>query len=331
MSHSNSSLNTFATCMAKYEHNYIKHTPPCTPPNLHFKFGTMAHDVLHQAGILRDEISDGINTDEYKTVIPSEVLYPDLKQEFNISNWHQYFIPVIKETANYENEIIQQLLDETNEPVIIEREIKLSMSPEQLKNIGYDIDESIVGIIDCLIRTRTRAVILDYKFSTTRKGQDEFDMNSQLELYAFFVHHVYDIPLHNIEIGYIDIPKQQFGKPTILTNGTLSRSKAQNVSSEFYEKAVIAVHGEDDYYNCKPGGYYYEIWKALSLNKAAYLSKQYVDIEAYCYITDDLLNTAKMIDLFKETNLPFLKKYDSYSCKNCEYLYACKPWLKRGE
>ena len=29
-----------------------------------------------------------------------------------------------------------------------------------------------------------------------------------------------------------------------------------------------------------------------------------------------------------ENNMPFVKKYDSYSCKNCEYLKSCKPWLE---
>ena len=60
MSHSNSSLNTFAYCMAKYEHSYILHTPPCKPPSPHLEFGTMAHDVLHKAGQLRDEANDGV-------------------------------------------------------------------------------------------------------------------------------------------------------------------------------------------------------------------------------------------------------------------------------
>ena len=50
MAHSNSSLNCFANCMAKYEHNYILHTPPCKPVSPHLTFGTMAHEVLYNAG-----------------------------------------------------------------------------------------------------------------------------------------------------------------------------------------------------------------------------------------------------------------------------------------
>ena len=178
-----------------------------------------------------------------------------------------------------------------------------------------------------LIYTPQRAIILDYKFSATRKSQDDFDMNSQLPLYAFFVNQLYDVPLHNIQYGYIDIPKQDFGFPTVLSNGTLSRSKEQNVSQEMYEKAVIAVHGDDEKYNCRPGGYYYDCWCNLALKKPAYLSIQYLDMDVYSNVIEDLIATARTIDYNTTHKLPFLRKYDSYSCKGCDYLKACKPWL----
>ena len=34
-----------------------------------------------------------------------------------------------------------------------------------------------------------------------------------------------------------------------------------------------------------------------------------------------------LVDKIKQENLPYLKKYDSFSCKSCEYLHSCKPWL----
>lgn len=330
MSHSNSSLNTFANCMAKYEHNYILHTPPCRPASPHLTFGTMAHDVLYKAGILRDETADGVSDDSYKTIIPSEVLYPDLKLEFQIKSWNNYFTNVIKETAKIEDELIRKLQEfHPQEPVSIEREIKVQMTVENLRAIGITgINQPIVGIIDLLIYTPRAAIIVDYKFSASRKTQDDFDMNSQLPLYAFFVNHLYDIPLHEIQYGYIDIPKKDFGMPIILTNGTLSRSKEQNVSQEMYEKAVIAIHGEDDpKYNCKPGGHYYDCWCNLALNRPAYLSLQYLDMDVYTNVIEDIVKTAQCIDFYKENKMPFLRKYDSYSCKGCEYLEACKPWL----
>lgn len=329
MSHSNSSLNAFSNCMAKYEHNYILHTPPCKPISPHLTFGIMAHDCLYKAGKLRDEADDGVlQPGEYQTVIPSEVLYDDLKNEFGISNWLNYFTPVIKQTAQYERDLVKELIDTQTGNVSVEREIKLQLTVDQLKELGYEgITQPLVGVIDCLMYTKTHAIIIDYKFSSSKKTQDDFDMNSQLPLYALFVHTLYDIPLHNIRYGYIDIPKQMFGMPTVLSNGTLSRAKSQNVSQEMYEKAVIAVHGEDPYYNCKKGGYYYDCYCNLALNKAAYLSIQYLDMEVYANITDDLMKAAKMIDFMIDNKMPFLKKYDSYSCKSCEYLTACKPWL----
>ena len=329
MSHSNSSLNSFANCMARYEHNYILHTQPCKPISPHLTFGIMAHDCLYRAGKLRDEYEDGVlEAGDYQRVIPSEVLYGELKDEFGIMNWQNYFTPVIKQTAAYERQLVKELIDTQTGEVTVEREVKLQLSVEQLKQIGYtNINQPIVGVIDCLMYTKTNAIILDYKFSSSKKTQDDFDMNSQLPLYAFLVHINYDIPLHNIRYGYIDIPKKAFDKPTLLSNGTLSRAKNQNVSQEFYEQCVIAVHGNDPYYNCKEGGYYHDIWNNLALNKAAYLSVQYLDSEVYEGVLNDLINAAKMIDFMIEHKMPFLRKYDSYSCKGCEYLNACKPWL----
>lgn len=330
MSHSNSSLNTFANCMAKYEHVYIKHTPPNKPASPHLIFGTMAHEVLHKAGLLRDEAEDGVvDKEAYYQIIPSEVVGTDLKHEFQIKNWQQYFSRVIKETAKIEKSLVNDILEEyPGEPITIEREVKLQITVEQLESIGiYGIKQPIVGIIDLLIRTPARAVILDYKFSSSRKTQDDFDMNSQLPLYAFFVNQIYDVPLHDIRYGYIDIPKKDFGTPTILSNGKLSRAKDQNVSQELYKAAVEAIHGEDPVYNCEPGGYYYDAWCNMAHNKVAYLSIQYLDFEVYNGVVDDLMNAAKMVDMMKELHLPFLKKYDSYSCKGCEFIEACKPWL----
>lgn len=330
MSHSNSSLNTFANCMAKYEHNYILHTPPCKPVSPHLTFGTMAHEVLYKAGVLRDETNDGVNDENYRNIIPSEVLYPELKQEFQIKSWNNYFGNVIRETARIEAELIQKLQDEYPlEVITIEREVKLQMTVEEMFELGYGgLTQPFVGVIDLLIYTPQRAIILDYKFSSSRKTQDDFDMNSQLPLYAFFVNHLYDIPLHEIQYGYIDIPKKDFGMPTVLSNGTLSRSKEQNVSQEMYEKAVIAIHGDNDpKYNCKPGGHYYDCWCNLALNRPAYLSIQYLDMDVYSNVVSDLIMTAQTIDFYKENKFSFLRKYDAYSCRGCEYLEACKPWL----
>lgn len=328
MAYSNSSLNTFANCMAKYEHCYIKHTPPCNPPSAHLRFGAMAHEVLYKAGKLKDEIKDGVvDKDAYYSVIPSELLYDDLKAEFSINSWNTYFNYVIKQVFEYENDILSEHND-----AIVEREIKLQLTSDQLKQLGYyNISEPLVGVIDLLFYGKDWAVIIDYKFSTSRKGQDEFDLNSQLPLYALLVHINYDIPLHNIKIGYIDIPKKTFSKPIVLSNGTLSRAKTQNISQELYEMSVKTIHGEDAYYNCEPGGYYYDAWCNYAFNKAAYLSIQYLDMDVYKGTISDVLDAAVMIEHMKTNKLKFIKKYDSYSCKGCDYLDSCKPWTVVGE
>lgn len=322
MSHSNSSINCFTQCMKKYEHCYVLHSPTCKPPSLDLKFGTMAHDVLYKAGRLRD-----YGEETYSTIIPSETLYYDLKLEFGIKNWTQYFVPIVKQIAKYEQELIEEI--SVHEDVTIEREIKLELTTDDLKeHFGVAATEPLVGIIDLLLVSKSHATIIDYKFSKNRKGQDDFDLNSQLQIYALLVHILYDVPLHNIRIGYIDIPKQELVAPTVLTNGTLSRSKSQNVSQEFYEQAVIAVHGDDAYYNCKPGGYYYDAWCNMALNKAAYINVQYVDINTYCNTIDEVINIIDTIEMYKLRKLRYISKVDSYSCKNCEYLTSCKSYLE---
>lgn len=328
MSHSNSSLNCFANCMAKYEHNYILHTPPCRPLSPHLIFGTMAHEVLEKAGRQRDEIRDGVREEtDYMCVIPSEILYPELKEEFGISSWQKYFMPVIKKVSEYEKQLLATFPD--GEAINIEREVKLQLTVDDLKNLGYtNITQPIVGVVDLLIWSASKCYIIDYKFSSSKKTQDDYDMNSQLPLYMLLVHVNRGLPLKNMQVGYIDIPKKALDTPTILANGTISRAKSQNVSQEVYKMAVIAAHGNDPYYNCDEGGYYYEAWCNMANNKAAYLSYEYLDKDVYDGIINDLMKAAKMIDFFIGNKLDFLHKYDSYTCKGCEYLTACKPWLE---
>lgn len=328
MSHSNSSLNTFTDCEQKYKLHYIDHKEPLGPISPHLTFGTMAHDVLYKAGMLRDCQDD--NVPVYQNCIPSDLAYPDEQRYFKINSWQKYFMPIIREVSRIETDLIKSFNDPN---VFIEREIKMQLSNEQLeqfKLLNFNLPkltEPFVGIIDLLLTTKDSAIIVDYKFSTKRKDQDDFDNNSQLYLYAMFVHLLYGIPLRNIQIGYIDIPKQMFEAPILLKNGTLSRSKSMNVSQEMYKAAVTAIHGDDEYYNYNEGGYYYDIVNELALNKCAYLTCQYLDEEICNNITAELMNTAQTIELKKLHSYPFLRKFDSYSCKNCDYKRYCKPYL----
>lgn len=327
MAHSTSSLNSFTSCMKRYELVYVQKIRPEVEDSEHLRFGSMAHEVLEKAGLLRDAVSDGIDVD-YETVIPSELLYHDLKMYFGIQNWHNYFSQVINQVYKYEQEEVKNLLEYTTDLQIF-REHKMQLTPQELKDeFGVVTDEPLVGVIDLLILGKNYATILDYKFSTTRKNQNDFDMNSQLPIYALFVNKTYGIPLNNIRVGYIDIPKQDFDEPTVLKNGTLSRALKANVSQERYEEAVARVHGTDDpVYNVKEGGYYHEAWCSYALNKAAYLSVQWLDLTNFKEIIKDVMNTIRLITTIKENKLPFVRKYDSYSCSSCVYLEYCKPHL----
>lgn len=337
MAHSNSSINTYLYCQRKYWHAYVNNTKPCKPPSPDLQFGSFAHEVLENAGRVRDEIADGVRDDstaDYTPIIPSELLQVELKNHFGIRKWSTYFMPVIRQVYEYEKYFVEELSN--NGPVTIEREIKLYINATDLPSmkgidnfVQYDILTPLVGVIDLLIRNDKEAVILDYKFSTKRKDQSNFDMDSQLYIYAMLVSHRYNIPLSEIRVGYIDIPKEDSVIPTVLSNGTLSRAKSQNVLPEQYKAAVKAIHGDDAYYNCDKGGYYYGVYNNLQHVKAAYLAYQYVDMAAYNSIIPDVIATVTQIEqsALHKNKMRYLPKLDSYSCKSCEYLDACKPWI----
>ena len=328
-SHSNSSISTFVECQRKFLHNYVLQTPIKKPINPHFLFGTMAHDVLHKAGLMRD-VSE-VEVRDYDSVIPAESLYPNLKEFFNINNWLYYFRPVCKQVNMYEEKLIIDMLNLEDGDVCIERELKLTHTADVFTKACDVVNSNIVkpftGVIDLLLLTKNHAMIIDYKFSTSVKDQNDFDINSQLYMYAMLVHISYGIPLKNIYVGYEDIPKIPFSEPVLLKNGTLSRAKSQNVSQEIYIEAVKAIHGEEAEEMLEPGGYYYDIVLELSFKKAAYLTYQYLNLEACPYILQDVIDIASSIDTHEKQNLPYLSRCDAYTCSKCDYLEVCKPWL----
>lgn len=318
MNHSNSSLNTYLSCQRKFWHSYINKTERKPQFYPHLDFGTLAHEVLEKAGNLRDNIAACIP--DYDICIPSELYRQDLKNYFGIKTWHSYFVRVCKQVVEYERELTSSLTQYGE--VQIEREIKLVANPADT-----GLSHPIVGVVDLLLYTKNHAIIVDYKFSTKKKTQDDFDMNSQLYLYAYLVNKNYNVPLHNIRVGYIDIPKQDFSQPALCNNGRLSRAKSQNISKELYIEAIKIVHPDTWEQEIAPGGYYHDVLDEYALNKSAYLSCQYLDEDAYSYIIKDVMQTAQQIEILEQNNLPFLSKYDAYSCSSCEYVDKCKPWL----
>lgn len=333
MRYSNTSLNTYTTCQRKFWHNYVNHSPKCKPNPLYFAFGEMAHKVLKDAGDLRDFAESGII--DYTQCIPSEVLYSELKEEFRIKNWHSYFTAVCKQVAFYEKEELMAMTAETGQKCTIYRELQINSNIPVQINGKYERDEFITGIIDLLILSEDKkyATILDYKFSSTIKTQDDFDMNSQLQLYALLVHNMYGTPLRNIKIGYIDIVRADFERPTVLTNGQLSRAKSQNTSQEMYIACVRALWPDKADELLAPGGYYYDIVQELANRKIAYLNSQWLDEDTYNGIIHDvvgaLLEVSNKINHTASKNA-YCARYDAYTCKGCEFLEACKPWIKKG-
>ena len=326
MSHSNSSINCYLDCQKKYDLCYNQKIRPKALDDTHLRFGSMGHKVLEEAGTLRDTQSI-VMPGEYTTIIPSEVQEPDLKEKFGIKSWQSYFTHVIRQCAEYEEQLIKLL---GNGEVEIHREVKLQMTPEELLARGVSSQQPLVGVIDVLIinKTKNSAVIADYKYSTNVKTQDDFENNSQLYMYAELVQHNYKIPLRDIIIAYIDIVKQDFTTPALLSNGTLSRDKSQNVSQEMYKRAVEAIHGANDpKYNCEKGGWYYDIYCNLALKKIAYLNYQYIDMDTEIEVVEDMLCCVSEIEYKMITHMPFLRKQDAYSCARCEYKPYCKPWL----
>lgn len=336
MSHSNSSINAFCSCQRSYLYNYIQHAKPCKAPSVHLTFGTMAHEVLLKAGILRD---DQQYVSDYQQVIPSEILYLNEKEYFKISSWNLYFTHVIKQVAQYEDDIVSEMLVRCGNGVKIKREYKMSLSPQQIGE-EYpntpELRDNFVGVIDLLVLSEDNqyATIVDYKFSTKAKTQEDFDMNSQLYAYALMVHCEFGTPLRNIQIAYIDIPKTEFAMPKLLQNGTLSRSKEQNVSQALYLEAIKICHPDDWKSMTEPGGYYYDILNELSLKKAAYLQKQWLDTDIYQNIIGQLVLTMYVMDeLNSKDDSYYVGKFDARECKDCAFVNVCKPYLyiNKGE
>ena len=120
---SHSEITTYLECQKKWQLQYEQNI---TISNPHFKFGEMAHKVLETRNI------------------PNETLYPELKEYFDISNWHNYFTHIL-------NELDKFLKDYE----VVGREVFVE-------------NEQIKGVIDLVLKDKNNHyVICDYKFSNT--------------------------------------------------------------------------------------------------------------------------------------------------------------------
>lgn len=238
--------------------------------NIHFQFGSVGHKALETR------------------VIPDELLYPELKEAFGISSWYNYFTPIFEE-------------------------LDTRMSEYELIYTEHKVEnETIKGVIDAVWRHKTtgRYLITDYKFSTSDKGQEDVLLDEQMYIYAVLLAVQLNIPLENIDIGYINIPKKEMDNPRVLKSGALSKDKAQNVT---YEKYVEKIH-------------------ELGLNLSDYedfLSeihgRKLLTIEYQPINVDMVYRIMNNIDLvIKDMSKGYVLEKCSFMCKRCEYLPYCK-------
>ena len=308
MAHSQSSVMCYLGCQKQYELQYID---KCTPEERfmpHLEFGSMAHKVLEEAGKLRDNLEAGIP--DYDVCIPSELSYPMLKDYFNISSWSRFFIRVCKRVADYERALIENLNKKTSSGLEIFREKKFTIPS------GYE--QPHTGVIDLLLLSNDRqyAIIIDYKFSSHVKTQEDFDHNVQLYLYAYFVNKEYGVPLKNIQIGYIDIIKQDSSEPIVLSSGKLSKNKSQNVLYDDYIDKIIELNLDVDEYK--------DFLNELKLRDVAYISLEPIDDNNYNILVKSYLEAVDDIECKKKDKKPFLRKIDAHSCADCRFKEYCR-------
>lgn len=264
---SHSEISTYLECQKKWQLQYIK---GIKFENIHTKFGSMGHEALETR------------------VIPDEVLYPELKEEFGITSWESYFTPIFKEIDAY--------FADYN---LLHRELKVE-------------NDIIKGVIDCVWQHKEtgRYLITDYKFSNTDKGQEDVLLDEQMYIYALLFAVANDVPLENVSIGYINIPKKEMDNPRVLKSGQLSKDKAQNVT---YEKYVETIN-------------------KLGLNIADYedflseiKDKKLISIQIQPVNTDMALRIMENIDnVVKDMQKDYVLEKCSFQCKRCDYVQYCK-------
>lgn len=308
MAHSQSSIGCYLACQKMYELQYIDKCPPEEKFMPHLEFGVMAHKVLEDAGRLRDSVEAGVP--DYQVCIPSELAYPMLKDYFNIMSWNRFFIRVCQRIADYEKALIQNMNKQTSSGFEIFREKKFTIPS------GYQTPHT--GIIDLLFLSNDKqhAIIIDYKFSSRVKTQEDFDYNVQLYLYAYFVNKEYGVPIKNIQIGYIDIIKQDSSEPVVLASGKLSKNKSQNVLYEDYIDKIIELELDIDEYK--------DFLDELKLRDVAYISLEHIDENNYNVLVKSYLEAVDDLENRVATKKPFLRKIDAHSCAECRFKEYCR-------
>ena len=138
---SHSEACTYWSCQKKWKLRYKDGIVISTP---HLEFGSIAHKALETREI------------------PDEILYPELKEMFNITSWKEYFEHIFKD-----------LYYKFKDYDIVGKEIKIT-------------HDKVVGMIDLALKHKTNGTILllDYKFKANPMSYEDLQLDEQLKIYA---------------------------------------------------------------------------------------------------------------------------------------------------
>ena len=264
---SHSEITTYLDCQKKWDLIYNK---GLTIDNVHLQFGSMGHKVLETREI------------------PDEMLYPELKEEFGIQSWKNYFTTIFNELDEYFKDY-----------EVLHREYRVE-------------NEYIKGVIDVVWRHKTtgRILITDYKFSTKNKGLEDILLDEQMYLYAMVYGTNNNLSIDDIDIGYINIPKCEMTKPRVLKNGTLSKDKAQNTTYNMYVESIneLGLNISD----------YEDILSELT-------NKTMINVAISQMNRDMMIRIAENVDhVIRDMEKGYVLEKCAFQCKYCDFLQYCK-------
>lgn len=263
---SHSEITTYLQCQKKWDLIY-NHKIKLSNPD--FEFGEVAHKVMETG------------------VIPSEELYPELKEHFGITSWYTYFSAILDYLRN---------------------EFK------DLECIGHEIpveNDGLKGIIDVVYKDGNGDIYLcDYKFTKQPKTLDDLCQDEQLYIYSYLYSVLNQFDFDKIHICYLSFPKTQIDEPRLLSNGKLSKDKAQNTTQALYKRAITKYDLQEndyedilDYLASKP-----LFSKVDTIPNIDYLSRILENID---YVRKDM-------------GKGYLLEKNGYDCKWCPYFKYCK-------
>ena len=264
---SHSEITTYLDCQKKWDLVYNK---GLKIDNVHLRFGSMGHEVLETREI------------------PDEMLYPELKEEFGIQSWKNYFTTILNELDDYFKDY-----------EVLHKEYRVE-------------NEQIKGVIDVVWRHKTtgRILITDYKFSTKNKGLEDILLDEQMYLYAMVYGLQNKLSIDDIDIGYVNIPKCEMVKPRVLKNGTLSKDKAQNTTYNLYVESIneLGLNVSD----------YEDILSELT-------NKTMINVAISQMNRDMMLRIAQNVDnVIKDMEKGYVLEKCTFQCKYCDFLQYCK-------